>query len=270
MRRSLHAALLASRSTEIAYDASAVAIFDAMAGLSIARKVKINTCVLALKAAGIWTKHDAIWSWYAHNAAAAHVNWKTPGIRNSSLINTPAFTANSHFATNGTGNAIESNFPTDGVGGNFAQDSACFWFWHLTAGAGAGTPHAGWTDGTDGVNLCARTTSDRLSFCLNQATASTSSTANDSTDAIGGGVGLTSANRSGASATQVYRNGAAVAVGTNADRASTALNTGATFKFGQVSAAGFTLGTFRFGGIAGSLDTTEQLALYNAFSAFGA
>jgi len=47
----------------------------------------------------VWNKLDALWMYAAHTQQASLINWKTPGTRDSILVNSPTFVANSHIAS---------------------------------------------------------------------------------------------------------------------------------------------------------------------------
>lgn len=73
------------------------------------RQDEIKTLVLALKAAGIWSKLDALHLLHAHSAQAARLNWKAPGVSDLTTINTTYFTAESGYrgdATSGVGSTM--------------------------------------------------------------------------------------------------------------------------------------------------------------------
>src|SRR5882724_11855738 len=61
------------------FDTDALALFDAMVPApNAARKTLINTLILALKSAGIWTRLDVLYVTAAHAAQPATRNWKAP------------------------------------------------------------------------------------------------------------------------------------------------------------------------------------------------
>jgi len=47
----------------------------------------------------VWDKLDALWMYAAHTQQASLINWKTPGTRDSILVNSPTFVADSHIAS---------------------------------------------------------------------------------------------------------------------------------------------------------------------------
>jgi hypothetical protein len=88
------------------------------------RKGHIDTFVAALKTAGVWAKLDILYVFAAADSQAAGINWKNPGTYDASQINSPAFTADRGFASNGTSSHINTGFTPSTAGGNFSQNSA--------------------------------------------------------------------------------------------------------------------------------------------------
>lgn len=229
-----------------------------------ARKMVIDDLVAALKTAGVWTKLDALYVLAAHDAQAARQNWKNPAAFALTLHGTanPTFTADSGYTTDGVDNYLDTNFNPATAGGVYAQNSACFGIWSATA-AGSATSAAGWFDGTDGVTLNPRHTTDIAITRINQAT-NTNSQASSITD----GAGFMVLNRSGASAQQIYWNGVSLPLAPgNPAQASTALNS-ATLRLGSITAASFRTMGYRAAVIGQSLNSTEQDALYDALLAY--
>lgn len=108
------------------FDPASDALFAAMTTPpSDARKTLIDTMIVALKAAGIWTKLDVLWVMAAADAQAGNLNWKNPGSQTLTPTNT-TFTADRGQAGNGTTAHIPTgvNFAT--LGGNYTLNSAQF------------------------------------------------------------------------------------------------------------------------------------------------
>lgn len=72
-------------STAIVYDADAAAFFTAASITDTTQKSAVNTLVLSLKSANIWTKMKALYPVVGGVASAHAVNLKTPGIYNLSF-----------------------------------------------------------------------------------------------------------------------------------------------------------------------------------------
>src|SRR5262252_6152224 len=73
-----------------AYDSASLAIFAAFSTPpDTTRKGVIDTCVRALKSAGVWTKLDVLYLFAAADSQAARVNWKNPGTYDGTATNSP-------------------------------------------------------------------------------------------------------------------------------------------------------------------------------------
>jgi hypothetical protein len=108
------------------FSAEALAIFAAFSTPpDAARKTAIDTYVVALKSAGVWTKLDVLYAFAAADSQAALINWKNPGTFNGTLVGSPTFTADRGFTCPGLSvNYVSSNFVPSSAGGNFVQNSA--------------------------------------------------------------------------------------------------------------------------------------------------
>lgn len=221
---------------------------------SAQRKRLIDDLVVALKAAGVWSKLDSLYLMAGHDAQAARRNWIADQY-NLTTVASPTFTTDRGYTTNGSSSYLDTGFNPATAGGKFAQDSACFAAWNRTAGQNNSSA-AGWFDGADGVSLLFRTTGNLGGGRLNQAaTASTS---------ITDGTGLLALNRSGSSTSQIIKNGIQLATPTNA---SAALNS-ATLNFGRVTAAAFAAHEFAAGYLGQSMSVAEHLGAYTAINAY--
>ncbi len=251
---------LSATSIPVVFEAEAVTAFAAMSVQpDSTRKTYYNNYIKALKNAGVWAKLDVISLYAAHDAQAALLNLKNPGTFDATLVDPTTdvtFTVDRGFTTNGTDNYVDTNFNPSTAGGAFTQNAACFGIRCLSTGQFSVTP-CGWFDGTDGVSLNPRNTSDDPQFRINQASASAQSTT------LSTAAAFLLANRSASNATQLYRNGAAVTVNTNPNQTSTALNNNNLY-IGRLSAAGFAAIQCASTYLGGSLDATENSALYTA------
>lgn len=217
------------------------------------RATLINITITNLIQSGLWAKLDVLYIFAAATSQAGLLNWKAR-TNDCTLVSAPSFTADRGFTGNGTSSYVESNFNPATQGVLYTQDAASFGVWSRTSGQMASSC-AGWFDGTDGVTLLPRGVTDTAGFRINQ-------TLGSSTDAVvTDGTGLFAANRSGASATQFYRNGGSLNVGTSPNQASTALNS-ATLRFGSSSVAGFSALQHAAGFAGGNLSAGDQAALY--------
>ena len=106
---------------------------------SAPQQIKQNNLVLALKAGGIWTKLDVLYI-FANDGGSnfGTLNWKSPTLYQSTLINSPVFTSNVGFQGNGTSSYIDTNFNAVVHGVNYIQDNASRYIYlHTASGTGA-------------------------------------------------------------------------------------------------------------------------------------
>lgn len=165
---------------------------------TIARRRLIDTTIRNLKSAGLWDKFDLFYILAAHDEQAGRVNWKSPSANTLSVVNSPTFTANTGFTTNGTDNRLNTGWaPSDGV--NFTQNSAGLSAW-VTSSAAATNPAIGTATVAD-VFLQPRNGSNNLVYRVNQAGSTTAA-------GVATAAGFSAVYRSGASATKSRRNGA--------------------------------------------------------------
>lgn len=219
----------------------------------------INTFVNALIAAGIWAKLDYLHVYRAQDSQAACLDWKNPtGGSTASLVNSPTFTAFLGYTTNGSTSEVDTNFNPSTTAGPSGQDSACFLVGHDGSNTTTGSV-AGWYDGTDGITLSFRRTSDNLATGRANQASSISSAAT-----VASAVGLYAINRSASNAVQFYRNGTSIQTGSNA---STARNNN-SLRLGRTQTAAYEIGTFGLSAYASSLNSTEQAAFSTAWDAF--
>lgn len=132
------------------YDPAAQAIFAAFTTPpTTARKAIINTCVVALKTAGVWSILDCLYVMAAADSQAARVNWKSPGTFTLSPANSPTFTVDRGYQGDGSTSYIDTGFTPSTAGGSFSLNSAHLGVWSrsdvnagvcdMGAGSGAAT-----------------------------------------------------------------------------------------------------------------------------------
>lgn len=91
------------------YDADAEAYFARFdVAADATRKGHLNTLILALKAAGTWTKRDAYYCIAAHDAQAAQRNMKADEY-NLTLVSTPTFVTDRGYKGNAGNQALDTN-----------------------------------------------------------------------------------------------------------------------------------------------------------------
>ena len=228
------------------------------------RKGQIDTCIGAIKTAGVWSKLDCLWIRAAHDSQAALLDWKR--LSDSTAVNSPTFTTDRGFTGDGSTSYINTNFTpsTDGV--NYIQDSAS-----MGAYLNAGTDTA--VSGPNSIGVITVSHQARIEPWRSATPGSTvRSRVNTLTATTVGTVttrfGLTAINRSGGSAEQVYRNGSSI--GTSAV-ASTGLCNIDVYELGYNNAGAL-------GGahdnrcaasfVGGSLTSTENADLFTAIEAY--
>jgi hypothetical protein len=207
------------------YEPESIAIFAAMTTPpSDTRKGDINTCVLALKAAGAWTRLEFLWMLAAADQQAGFINWITPA---NSLTETEAggtFTADRGYNSNGAASGYLTG-PTQYFNmTKYGQNDGHVAIWSRTVGQQANATMGCASVAT--VLLRPRNTSDQAGWRVNN-TAATSAVANAD------GTGFFMADRIAAGTEVLHRNGAQIGT------AATASNTrpAATPSIGRSNAA---------------------------------
>lgn len=122
------------------YDADAIAIFNAFTTPPTdARKTLINNFVVYLKGTGDWAKIVTCWGMAAETQQAGQINWKSPATFTLTLVNSPTFTADEGFNSNGTTSYINTNWIASTHGaGVYLQDDAGITVYTRTSGTGSG------------------------------------------------------------------------------------------------------------------------------------
>lgn len=87
-----------------------------------ARQTLINTTVVALKAAGIWALMDECWFMAAHASQSSLLGWKR--YKDLSAVNSPTFTTNRGYKSNGTSSYLDTNFAPGTHGVNYTLNDA--------------------------------------------------------------------------------------------------------------------------------------------------
>lgn len=240
------------------WDTSALALFDRFTTPPThARKQAINTCIVALKAAGVWSKLDALWIMAAADSQAARRNWIADQY-NPTTINSPAFAVDRGFTGNGTSSYLTTGL-TPSLATHLSQNSLSAGVWPITALSGVTRDAIGTRDttGSDRRISLAFVSDGRYGVTLSSTGgAVANSAANDAA--------FYSGSRESSTSTIAYKNGASIATGATASSALPAreificcinnIGTPASFS-SQQYAASF---------IGSGLTAAETLALYNA------
>lgn len=237
------------------FSSAANALFAAMTVQpNAARKALINSTIVAWQASGVWDLADLIVVLAAHDEQAALLNWKNPATFIPVVVNSPVFTIDRGELTDGATSYVDLSWArTQGI--NFQQNAATFAFGTRTSAQSA-VGVAGTATGT-GLLITPRTTLDQLSYRVNQATATAATTISD-------GSGFTAATRTGATATQGYKDGTVFgAAGAVASGALTSVNINLGRANGNFAAVEFTDVI-----LAGALNATQHAAYASARLAY--
>jgi hypothetical protein len=252
--------------TADAYEAETLAWESAVVGdggsVSAGRLSLVNTLIAGLKTDGIWTKLDRLWLFAAENSQSALRDLVAASA--ATAVNSPTFAADDGFTGDGATSYVDTNYNPTVSGTNYVLDSAHIGVWNNTVD----TTDTSCTVGAVGGSF------NEIFIVYGNEGNKTAITINNGgptftlTTVVEVSTGFWQANRSGASATQIYRNGASVGSGTvassqlcNAEFYACALNndgTPALFSVNQVAAASF----------GGSLNTTESDALYDRLQTY--
>jgi hypothetical protein len=217
-------------------------------GLNDTRKTAYDTLITGLVTDGIFAKQDVIYIFATDSQSNALLNLVS-ATYNGTATGSPTFTADAGF-TGASGKYVDTNFnPTTASSPKFTTNSASAWVWSNTSGVIAAYAF-GRVSGSGTTYIAPRYTGDVFYVGTNDSAYRNSA----STD----GKGMTAANRSGASATQRYKNGSST--GTNADAANAFANTNLAFLRGDGTAY---TGDVMAGGFGQSLDATEHANLYS-------
>jgi len=111
------------------WDVASKSLFIRMSNLdenpSAARKIVIDTAILALKATGLWVKFVTLWTTAAHGIESAKLNWIADSINITDGV-APFFTTDRGFQGNGTSMYLKTNFVPTVNGSNYKLNDAAF------------------------------------------------------------------------------------------------------------------------------------------------
>lgn len=260
------ASMTAVLAPDVTFDDDAIAIFDAMdVEPNAARKARIDAAVVALKDDGIWSKLDRLWVMAGHDSQAARLDWKAPATSGRMLtpVNSPTFTADQGYTGNGSNMYLNSNYTPSTDGSSMVQNSAAFGVWVRDVGT-AGTKSFMGVLGGSGSIIRRRGDSNTWQTIGPNGPSTPVDGAVNSSSATG----LLSANRSGSSAQQAYRNGASEGTSTGTSE-SPPNRPFYLLAFNQNgSAAQFSEGQISIAFCGGSLTATEHDDLYDILNAY--
>lgn len=216
-----------------------------------ARKALIDTLVGALKTAGVWSKLDAFYIMAAHDAQAAQRNWIADAY-NLTPVNSPAFTVDRGYQGDGATSYLDTGFnPSTAPSPKFTQNSASH---------AVGSRTNGNTTQANGNanNTIVPSTGGSAFVRVNHTGGTAPSAVSPNSD------GFFVANRSGANAQTLRRNGVSVISATDAS----SVPGNGNFWFCGRSAMTFSSLQQSEGFIGQSLTPTEQDAIYTARLAY--
>jgi hypothetical protein len=88
-------------------------------------QAKQDTFLSALKSAGVWDKLDVFYCFAQDGSKEfAPINWKSPRANHCTLINSPTWTSNQGFNSDGATSYIDTNYNASTQGVNFQNNSA--------------------------------------------------------------------------------------------------------------------------------------------------
>lgn len=224
---------------------------------SRARIRSLNAAVSSFISFGLWDKFDVMYFTRAHDEQAAFVNWKQPGRFTLTKTGSPVFTRDQGIAGDATAAALQTGWIPSTNGVNYVQNSATLAAWSRTAAAAAAS--GGGIIGGSAVatyRLLTRGPSDFVYYTANDATVRGPA----STD----GSGMFTWSRTGASAVQPYKNGAAIGA---ADTTASTTIPGGQLNLLRANSI-FSAAEIAFGGAAGGLNATENANLYTVVNTF--
>lgn len=119
------------------YDPDAFALLAAMSvPPDESRRALINSTILSLKTAGIWSLLDELWFMAAHDAQAGRLGWKR--YKDITLSGTLTFTQDEGYAGNGVNSYINTNFSPRNDGVAYTLNSASLGIYCRTNSQGIG------------------------------------------------------------------------------------------------------------------------------------
>jgi hypothetical protein len=217
---------------------------------SSAQQTKQNTLLSSLKTEGVWNKLDSFANFRTDgDSNFALIDWKN--LTQYTAVNSPTFTTNVGFLTNGTSSYINTN---KNLGTNFVLNSASEFKWvNNNIDSGGGTVISG-ARGTSGANLYEVTP---ISFALNSNISLLVSSNNLA--------GFRHINRANSTQVQRFVNGVVV----TGVQASTVVVNRIPFigALNSGSATGFESNSFSIYGFGGDL-SAEATNFYNAINTY--
>ncbi len=234
------------------FSAEADALFARMSTTpTMLRKRQIDRLIKRLKAAGVWTKLDALYVLAAANSNAALLNWVSTSF-NLTATNSPTFTADRGYTFDGSTNYLATGINFTAGGLKYVDDNCSMFGWvhDQTAVSRSGANHD-----RLGVSIATVRLYSRNNFNANNETA------------IGTSVRCVGHTRTADANYIIYGNGAAVATITADGIAphDTEVFIGAANLGGSIAGGA---GGWRAWGCGSSLTAAEQLHVYNTLNEY--
>ena len=218
------------------------------------RKALIDALITGLKADGLWTILDALYLLAAHDAQAGKLNWKAPGTYTLAESGTGTWTTDRDWAGNGVDGRLTTGAAPASLT-NFLQDNASAFVWSRTAAASAA--NALGLAANANVQLNPRSTvGDVFAHRINDITGANIANAS--------GLGFYVSCRTGATATQGYKNGAAFG---SAGAATTTARSANNIVLGGHQAT-YATTAIAAAGLGAGMDATQNANLYARLNTF--
>lgn len=243
------------QSIDHSFTVEAERIFAAMAvKADLTLKARIDALIIGLKQDDIWDDLDILYAFKADSSQFATLNWKKPWLFTATASGTVTFTGEA-VAGNGVDSLLSLNWNAQNHAEAMQQDDACIFVYSNTSAQQSAVLFGG--EGSPRLSISPRNTSDQLAYRVNQSAATTIAGVTD-------GSGLFAVDRTGATATQSYRNGSVL--GAAGSVTSTGLSP-VNLAIGRYG-SGYTDAQARAAGAGRALGATKHAALYARLSAY--
>ncbi len=219
------------------------------------RQGYIARFIQALYAASIWTKIDVLWVLAAHDEQFGRLNWKSPGTFTLTAVNSPTFTTDRGYTTNGSTSYVDTTWDRLNNGAQYTRDDAHISVYQLSGGNSNSTFSDTRTGSRAGVG--ARNTTGGGSFLVNSGTLTNGVT-------TGGYPTQAIARRNNSTQQSLIQDGAEVVAPSAANSAALENHDFAFGRYGHV----YTGAQMSGGSVGAYLDDTESLAFFNAWYAY--
>jgi len=220
-----------------------------------AQKKRVSDFIIAWKASGKWATDDALWLHASHSSQAALVNLKGNAAYDCVPVNGPTFRQYGGYFPDGSTSYLSTGFnPATATTPNFVRDNGSLWIRSNTDNSATGSLAGMFNSNGTTINPRNGGSANYRVNCTGAVSL-----------AVTTAVGMFVANRTGASATQLYQDGVSLGTGTQASLAP--IN--GMFRLGAISDTSLRACEFSAGGIgAGMADATQAAACAAALNAY--